>query len=112
MRPSPLLAPLALVLLAGCAGGSTAPASAPDAAPTATPTPVPPPEPTPPPPPPLEVAADVEARVAQFVRTPLSADIAALPAGETRTLAELIAASRWLDEVFLRQVWAGNPELA
>jgi hypothetical protein len=57
------------------------------------------------------VAPDVEARVAQFARTPLSADISNLPASEKTALAQSIAAARLLDEVYLRQVWAGNPAL-
>jgi hypothetical protein len=107
MRSKPPLAflSLALVLLAACAvrGGGTA--SAP-AAPAAAPSPMA--EPTPPP---LAVVDDLEARVAQFARTPLTADLAGLPQSEVRTLAELIAAARFLDEVFLRQVWTGNPVL-
>ncbi len=97
----PAFASLAFVLFAACAGRGTGPTSAP-AAPTPTP------EPTPPP---LAVAADVEARVTQFARTPLTAELSGLPESEIRALGELIAASRFLDEVYLRQVWTGNPAL-
>src|SRR5260370_17765273 len=54
---------------------------------------------------------DVERRVAQFRPTPLSADLSALGERERRVLAELVAAARPLDQVFLRQAWAGNPEM-
>jgi Peptidase family M49 len=54
---------------------------------------------------------DVERRVAQFRPTPLSADLSALGEQERRVLAELVAAARPLDQVFLRQAWAGNPEM-
>ncbi|HXT21854.1 MAG TPA: hypothetical protein VN923_13970, partial [Thermoanaerobaculia bacterium] len=111
MRPTTLLAPLSLALAAftfsACAGG-TAPTSAPEAAPAATAAPAPTPEPTPPP---LTVVPDVEARVAQFARTPLTADISNLPASETKALGESIAAARYLDDIYLRQVWGGNPAL-
>jgi peptidase M49-like protein len=109
MRLTPLLVPVALSIVAlaqaGCAGRGGTTANAPAAAPTApaaTPTPAAPQ---------LTVVPDVEARVAQFARTPLSADISALPQSETKALAEAIAAARFLDEVYLRQVWTGNPEL-
>ena len=103
MRSTRLLAfaSLALALLTACAGRGTGPTSAP-AAPTPTP------EPTPRP---LAVAADVEARVTQFARTPLTAELGGLPESEIRALGELIAASRFLDEIFLRQVWTGNPAM-
>lgn len=55
--------------------------------------------------------ADIERRVAQFSPTPLSADLAALGEQERRVLAELVAAAKPLDQVFLRQAWTGNPEL-
>ena len=110
MRLTPLLVPVSLALVtlaqAGCAGRGGTTASAPAAAPTAAATPAPTPAA-----PALTVVPDVEARVAQFARTPLSADISALPKSETKALAEAIAAARFLDEVYLRQVWTGNPEL-
>ena len=92
------LASLALFVFTACTG-RTGPATAPAAAPTPTP------EPTPPP---LAVAADVEARVTQFARTPLTAELSGLPQSEIRALGELIAASRFLDEIYLRQVSTGN----
>ncbi len=55
--------------------------------------------------------ADIERRVAQFRPTPLSADLSALGEQERRALAELVEAARPLDQIFLRQSWAGNPEL-
>src|ERR1700724_120593 len=55
--------------------------------------------------------ADIERRVAQFIPTPLSADLSALGEQERRALAELVEAARPLDQIFLRQSWTGNPEL-
>jgi hypothetical protein len=57
---------------------------------------------------PLRVAPDLERRVRQFAATPLSADLGALPDSERRALAELIAAGRVMDDIFLSQVWEGN----
>jgi len=102
------VAALALVTLA-CSGRTRPPESAPAAAPAAPPAAAP--APTPPPPPELAVAPDVEKRVAQFARTPLTAELGELPQEEVDTLAALVAAARELDEVFLRQVWTGNVEL-
>jgi|HubBroStandDraft_3_1064219.scaffolds.fasta_scaffold01453_5 hypothetical protein len=57
------------------------------------------------------IAPDLERRVAQFAPTPLAADLSALSAGERKVLAKLVAASRQLDEVFLRQAAVENPEI-
>jgi hypothetical protein len=57
----------------------------------------------------LTVAPDVEARLAQFVPTPIEADLSALSAEDRRVLELVVEASRHLDRVFLRQVWEGNP---
>jgi hypothetical protein len=58
------------------------------------------------------VADDVEARLDRLEPTPIEADLSALSAEDRRVLELVVEASRWLDPVFLRQVWAGNPELA
>ena len=59
----------------------------------------------------LSVAGDVAARLAQFAPTELRADLSGLAADDRRVLAELISAARQMDEIFLRQVWTGNPSL-
>lgn len=59
----------------------------------------------------LAVAGDVEARLARYAPTELAADLAGVPEGEREVLAELVRAGRLMDEIFLRQVWVGNPEL-
>jgi Peptidase family M49 len=61
--------------------------------------------------PPPVIAPDVAARLAQYAPTELSADLAALSAEDRAVLAKLVAAARYMDEIFLRQVWRGNPEL-
>ncbi|MDH3743666.1 MAG: hypothetical protein OES47_01030 [Acidobacteriota bacterium] len=55
--------------------------------------------------------ADIARRLARFAPTELSADLSGVPEGEREVLRELIAAGRLMDEIFLRQVHVGNPEL-
>ena len=45
---------------------------------------------------------------ARFASADIGADIDALPQHERRALAKLVEASRLMDSLFLRQVWAGN----
>jgi hypothetical protein len=58
-----------------------------------------------------KIVPDIEARVAKFSPTPLQADLSALSASDRKVLGLLIEASRQMDPIYLRQVWAGNPEL-
>ncbi|HSN89200.1 MAG TPA: hypothetical protein VL025_20715, partial [Thermoanaerobaculia bacterium] len=60
----------------------------------------------------LRIVPDIEKRVAQFARLPLSADLTALSAEDRKVLDKLIQAAEYMDAIFLRQVWAGNPALA
>jgi hypothetical protein len=57
----------------------------------------------------LAVVPDVVARLARFSPTPIEADLSALSAEDRRVLELVVEASRWLDPLFLRQVWEGNP---
>ena len=50
----------------------------------------------------------LKAMTARFAPVEISADITALPANEQRALGLLVRASRIVDAIFLRQVWAGN----
>lgn len=59
----------------------------------------------------LPVASDVEERLAQFEPTDLVADVSSLSEDELQVLDLLVDAARSMDEIFLRQVWQGNPEL-
>ena len=49
------------------------------------------------------------AQNARFAPTELKVDLSALPRQERAALAEIVAAARVMDALFLRQVWAGNP---
>jgi hypothetical protein len=55
--------------------------------------------------------AALEAMTARFAPTEITADVSGLPAGERKTLGKLVQASRIIDALFLRQVWAGNEAL-
>ncbi len=57
------------------------------------------------------IVPDIERRLAQFSPTPLDADLASLSPEDRRVLDLLVAAARPMNDIFLRQVWAGNPEL-
>ena len=56
-------------------------------------------------------AAALNKLSARLALVDLKVDVQALPAGERAALAELIAASKIMDALFLRQVWAGNGTL-
>jgi hypothetical protein len=45
---------------------------------------------------------------ARFAPTEIGADLSALPAADRQVLAKLVEASKIIDALFLRQVWAGN----
>src|SRR5215467_8567708 len=47
----------------------------------------------------------------RFARTPLRVDVSGLSSGDRRALAKLIEAARVIDEIFLKQLWSGNPAL-
>ena len=56
-------------------------------------------------------AGDVEAQIARFAPVDLTADISTLPANEKQALTRLVQASKIIDTLFLRQVWAGNEQM-
>jgi len=58
------------------------------------------------------VANDIVDRRAQFVETPLTADVSHLSDGDREALKHLVAAAREMDEIFRLQAWAGNPDFA
>ncbi len=60
----------------------------------------------------LRVAPDVAARKARFARETLQADTSGLSAADRQALDHLVRAAGIMDEVYLRQAWAGNPEFS
>jgi peptidase M49-like protein len=59
----------------------------------------------------LAIVSDIARRLAQFAPTRLTADLSALSPADRRALDALVRASSRLDDVYLRQAWAGNPKL-
>src|SRR4028119_641687 len=59
----------------------------------------------------LKIAPDVAKRLAQYSPTPLEADLSALTAKDRQVLTKLNEAAKLMNEIFLRQAWAGNTEL-
>lgn len=53
-------------------------------------------------------AAELQQMAARFAPTPITADLARLSPADRDVLAKLIAASKVVDGLFLRQVWSGN----
>ena len=56
-------------------------------------------------------ASTLEKQNARFAPTKLEVDLSALPASERAALVKIVAASRLVDAIFLRQTWAGAPSL-
>ena len=55
--------------------------------------------------------AQLRSMTARFAPVEITADVSALPDNERQALTRMIEASRILDSLFLRQVWAGNDSL-
>jgi hypothetical protein len=60
----------------------------------------------------MKIAPEVAARRRQFRPTRVEADLSALLAGDREALGHLAKAAAAVDELFLRQAWAGNPAFA
>ncbi len=59
----------------------------------------------------MKIAPDIEKRLAKFAEVDITADISFLPQNEQKALHKIIAASRYMQDIFLRQVWQGNPQM-
>lgn len=55
--------------------------------------------------------AGLERMSARFARTELRVDPSSLSAGDQKALVKLIQAARVIDDIFLEQMWSGNPGL-
>jgi hypothetical protein len=53
----------------------------------------------------------LQTMTARFAPVAITADVASLPANERQALGKIVAAARYMDAIFLRQVWAGNTAL-
>ena len=54
------------------------------------------------------IVPDIEERLARFSPTPLEPDLSALSPKERQVLDKLVEAAKLMNEIFLRQAWAGN----
>jgi Peptidase family M49 len=59
----------------------------------------------------LIFAPDITDRLRKLARTPIDYDHSLLDAKETQVVGKLIEASRYMNDIFLSQVWAGNVDL-
>lgn len=55
--------------------------------------------------------AQLNKMAGRFAKTPLKVSTAKLSAGDRKALTDLIRAARILDDLFLKQLWSGNPAL-
>jgi hypothetical protein len=53
----------------------------------------------------------LEQMSARFAPVDIRVDLSGLPEGERRALASLVKAARVTDDLFMRQLWAGNPSM-
>jgi len=51
------------------------------------------------------------AKIARFAPTPLTANVASLSPNDRKALQKIIAAAKYYDPLFLRQIWSGNEML-
>jgi len=54
---------------------------------------------------------ELEKKIARFAPTTLTANTSGLSASDRQALAKIIAAGKYMDPLFLRQVWSGNEAL-
>jgi hypothetical protein len=55
--------------------------------------------------------AGLASKIKRFVRTEIKGDVSKLSAGDKKALAKLVAASKIMDKIYIRQVWSGNEAL-
>ncbi len=60
----------------------------------------------------LKIVPDIASRCARFQRHEISADLSVLTPQDRDALRHLVKAARQIDQIYLRQVWQGNPALA
>src|SRR5215212_5587539 len=56
----------------------------------------------------MPTLAELQKLTARYAPADIGADISSLPKNEREALARLVDAARFMDALFLRQVWAGN----
>jgi hypothetical protein len=61
---------------------------------------------------PMNSETSLAAKISRFAPTQVTADASRLSPNDRRALTKVIEAARYMDPIFLRQVWRGNPALA
>ena len=56
-------------------------------------------------------AMTLEQKIARFAPTEISADLTLLSAGDAAALKKIIEAARFIDQIYLRQIWSGNVDM-
>ena len=59
----------------------------------------------------MNSGSSLSAKISRFAPTEIAADTAKLAANDRQALDKIIEAARFMDDIFLRQVWSGNVEL-
>ncbi len=60
----------------------------------------------------LKIAPDIDARLHQFVKKTLTADLSSLAENDRKALDHLVEAAKKIHQVFMRQAWRENPAFA
>jgi hypothetical protein len=60
---------------------------------------------------PPSAATGLDAKIARFAPVDIAASIGSLPPGEVASLQHIVKAAEVMDQLFLEQVWEGNPAL-
>jgi hypothetical protein len=58
-----------------------------------------------------EAPAGLETKISRFVPVTLTGEVAKLSGGDRQALQKLIAAAKYMDSIYVRQVWSGNETL-
>ena len=58
----------------------------------------------------MDIHENVGELLEKFSPTEITTDISFLPENERKALSKLVEASKYMDEIFLRQAWEKNPE--
>jgi len=56
-------------------------------------------------------ATSLNEKIRRFAPTPLTANTAQLSPGDRKALQKIIAAAKYYDALYLRQIWSGNEAL-
>jgi hypothetical protein len=58
-----------------------------------------------------QASMTLEQKIARFAPTEISSDLTSLTAGAAAALKKIIEAARFMDQIYLRQIWSGNVDM-